>query len=239
MRDYLLDIVEHTYDLGNIDLIKVNGTDKETTIKSISSDKTLVMSAKFTNPSEDFIGTFGMPNLNKLKSLLNLQEYREGASITLKKNKDGNPDGIRFENASGDFKNDYRFMQAATVDAALKVPKFNGANYNIEFEPSLTAIQRLKMQSQVASEDTFKISSDGDNLVFTFGDQATHAGNFVFQADVTGKLTRSWTFVAKTVISILSLRGDKTFYISNDGLIKITVDSGLAVYDYLLPGQTK
>ena len=28
MRDHLLDLVEHTYDLGVIDLVKITGTDK-------------------------------------------------------------------------------------------------------------------------------------------------------------------------------------------------------------------
>jgi hypothetical protein len=42
-----------------------------------------------------------------------------------------------------------------------------------------------------------------------------------------------------TVISILDLSGDKTFRISDDGAAQITVDSGLAVYNYILPAQTK
>jgi hypothetical protein len=41
------------------------------------------------------------------------------------------------------------------------------------------------------------------------------------------------------VNSILSLPGDKTFKISDDGVAEITVDSGLAVYHYMLPAQTK
>jgi hypothetical protein len=41
------------------------------------------------------------------------------------------------------------------------------------------------------------------------------------------------------VISILSLPGDKTFKISDEGAAMITVDSGIAEYNYILPAQTK
>jgi hypothetical protein len=41
------------------------------------------------------------------------------------------------------------------------------------------------------------------------------------------------------VNTILSLPGDKTFKISDEGVAEITVDSGIAVWHYLLPAQTK
>jgi len=41
------------------------------------------------------------------------------------------------------------------------------------------------------------------------------------------------------VISILDLTGDKVMKISDDGAAMIAVDSGLAVYNYILPAQSK
>ena len=72
MRDYLLDLVQHTHDLGCIDLIKITGTDAATAINGLAEDKSVVVEANFHNPVPEFIGTFGMPNLSKLKILLNL-----------------------------------------------------------------------------------------------------------------------------------------------------------------------
>jgi len=37
----------------------------------------------------------------------------------------------------------------------------------------------------------------------------------------------------------LDLTGDKTFKISDDGAAMITVDSGFATYNYILPAQSK
>lgn len=199
-----------------------------------------MVEGKFTNPVADFIGTFGMPNLSKLKILLNLQEYKENAELSLTRKDTGAPDGINFKNATGDFKNNYRFMASEIVNEKLKTVKFKGVNWHIEFTPTVAAIQRLKMQAQANAEEiNFKAKTDGKDLKFFFGDHSTHAGNFVFQPEVGGTLKREWAWPIKTVISILDLTGDKTFRISDDGAAMITVDSGLAVYNYILPAQSK
>ena len=241
MKDYLLDLVEHTFDLGCIDLVKIVGDENETAISGLAEDLSVVVQGKFKNPVPEFIGTFGMPNLNKLKILLNLQEYKENAKLSITRRADSNaPDGIHFENAVGDFKNNYRFMASEIVNEKLKTAKFKGVNWHIEFEPTVAAIQRLKMQAQAnAEEPNFTAKTEGSDLKFFFGDHSTHAGNFVFQHDVTGQLKRAWAWPVVQFISILSLTGDKTVRISDDGAAKITVDSGIAVYNYILPAQSK
>ena len=240
MKDNLLDLVQHTFDLGCIDLIKVTGTDADTVVNGVAEDKSVILEAQFANPVADFIGTFGMPNLGKLKTLLNLQEYREDAKLTITRRTTGEPDGINFENKVGDFKNNYRFMASEIVNDKLKTLKFKGVNWHITFEPTVAAIQRLKMRAQANSEEqNFQVKTDNKNLKFFFGDHSTHSGNFVFQPDVTGTLKHSWSWPVAQVISILGLTGDKTMKISDDGCMQITVDSGMAVYNYILPAQTK
>ena len=44
MKDYLLDIVQHTHSLGFISLVKITGDDKETTIAA--SRRLAVLSSK-------------------------------------------------------------------------------------------------------------------------------------------------------------------------------------------------
>jgi hypothetical protein len=240
MKDHLLDLVQHTYDLGCIDLIKVTGTDVDTAVNGVAEDKSVILEAQFANPVADFIGTFGMPNLGKLKTLINLQEYREDAKLAITKRTTDEPDGITFENKAGDFRNNYRFMASEIVNEKLKTLKFKGVNWHITFEPTVAAIQRLKMQAQANSEEqNFQVKTENKNLKFFFGDHSTHSGNFVFQPDVTGTLKHSWSWPVAQVISILGLTGDKTMKISDDGCMQITVDSGLAVYNYILPAQTK
>ena len=43
MRDHLLDLVQHTHDLGCIDLIKLTGDDASTAINGLAEDKSVVV----------------------------------------------------------------------------------------------------------------------------------------------------------------------------------------------------
>ena len=239
MKDYLQDIVQHTHSLGIIDLVKIVGTESVTAIEAVGEERTVIVNAQFHNPVPEFIGTFGMPNLSKLNTILGIPEYREDARLTITKKEDS-PTGIHFENSSGDFKNDYRFMSAEIVNDQLKTVKFKGVRWGVEIEPSIAAIQRLKFQAQANSgETTFIAKTENNNLMFYFGDHSSHAGNFVFAHDVAGSLTKAWSWPLAAVISILSLSGDKMIRFSDEGAAQITVDSGLAIYNYILPAQTK
>lgn len=243
MKDFLQDLVAHTHSLGFLPLVKISSTEKETNIESMAEDRSVIVNAKTHNPVDDFEGTFGMPNLNKLDIHLKCPEYKENATIkVVKQQRNGEdiPTGLHFSNNTGDFENDYRFMNSDIINEKLKSVKFKGATWDIEFEPNVASIQRLKFQSAAHSEEqTFQVSTDNGNLVFSFGDASTHAGNFVFQAGVSGKLRQSWSWPVTQVQSILSLAGDKTIRIADAGAMRITVDSGIAVYDYILPAQSK
>ena len=240
MKDHLQDIVQHTHSLGIIDLVKVVGTDSQTTIEAVSEERSAIVQAQFHNPVPEFVGTFGMPNLGKLNTILNIPEYKEDAKLSITKKDDGAPNGVHFENKAGDFKNDYRFMSAEIVNDKLKTVKFKGVKWGVEIEPSVAAIQRLRFQAQANSEETtFVAKVENGNLVFYFGDHSSHAGNFVFAHDVAGSLNKAWSWPVSAVISILSLAGDKMIRFSDEGAAQITVDSGLAVYNYILPAQQK
>ncbi len=131
-------------------------------------------------------------------------------------------------------------MNSEIINEKLKTVKFKGANWDIEFEPSIASIGRLKLQAAAHTEENvFQVKTENGNLVFFFGDASTHAGSFTFQAGITGKLKQTWAWPVVTVMSILNLDGDKTMKIADAGAMMITVDSGLAVYEYILPAQSK
>jgi hypothetical protein len=118
--------------------------------------------------------------------------------------------------------------------------RFKGASWTLEFEPTIAGIQRLKMQAQANSDiPVFKVRTDKNNLYFGFGDHSTHAGEFVFQPGISGTMKHTWSWPVKQVIAILDLVGDKVMRITDEGAMQITVDSGIAVYNYFLPAQSK
>jgi len=243
MKDTLQNIIQYTQGLGNIDLIKVTGTQTTTVVTAVSEDKSVVVTGTLVQPNAEFEGIFGMPNLGKLKTIISFDDYDENSVINItRKDRDGvqTPDTIHFETKDKSFINDYRLMAKSIVEEKIKDIKFKGAAWNVDFEPTVASILRLKKQASANSEEkTFSTKVENGDLKVFFGDVSTHNGNFVFQSNVTGTLSKTWHWPVQEVLAILSLPGDKTFRISDQGAAEITVDSGLAIYQYLLPAQQK
>jgi hypothetical protein len=243
MKDILKDIVDHTQKLGFLNIVKITGTEEKTLIDSMADDRTVILYAETKDPSPEMIGTFGMPQLEKLRYLLDGKEYQEDATIdlvTADRNGETLPVGLHFENKDGDFKNDYRFMNQAIIEEKLKTVKFRGVNWHVEVEPSVAAVQRFQFQAGANTEHTtFLAKTDGDALKFTFGDAASHGGEFTFATGVTGKITKGWTWPVAPVLSILKIADANNAKIgfSNDGAMQIELDSGIATYKYIIPAQ--
>ena len=242
MKDILQDIVSHTHSLGFITTLKVTA-EADTQIESMADDRSVIMSATTHSPVGEFSGTFGMPDLGKLAYHLKNPEYKEDASIdvvTDERNGEVMPTHIHFENRSGDFENDYRFMNKAIIEEKLKSVKFKGSSWNVELEPNIASIERMKLMAGAHSEENvFQVKTENGNLNFYFGDLNTHAGSFTFMHGVEGTLTHTWAWPVAQTIAILSLAGDKTMSITDQGAMMISVDSGMAKYDYILPAQQK
>jgi hypothetical protein len=243
MKDNLKDLIDHTHGLDGIDTVKIVGTDIETTLNAVADDKSVIINGTFKNPIADFIGTFGMPNLSKLKIIVGFDTYDDDATISVSRGSGGDasiPVGIHFETKTKDFINDYRFMSKALAEEKVRGVSFRGATWNVTFEPSVVNMLRLKKQAQANSEEVnCVIKVENGDLKMYFGDPSTHSGNFVFHSGVIGSLTRAWMYPVKQIMAILDLVGDKTMRIADAGALEISIDSGIAVYSYLLPAQAK
>ena len=243
MKSILQDIVAHTNKLGFLNIVKVTGTEEKTQIDSMADDRSVIMYAETTNPYPDMIGTYGMPQLEKLRYLLDGKEYQDGAKIevvTAERNEETIPVGLHFENKDGDFKNDYRFMNQDIINEKLKTVKFRGVKWNVEVSPTVSAIQRFQFQAGANTEHTtFLAKTDGGNLKFTFGDVSSHGGEFTFATDVVGNLSKGWTWPVNSVLSILKIADANNAKIgfSDEGAMQITLDSGIATYKYIIPAQ--
>ena len=243
MKDILQDIVSHTHSLGFLNLVKVSADNDNTTIDSMAEDRSVILSSQTHNKVSEFDGTFGMPNLDKLALHLKNPEYQKDAKLeVVKADRNGEeiPTHIHFENATGDFQNDYRFMNKQIIEEKLKTVKFKGAQWNVSFKPTIAAINRMKLQSAAHSEEpTFNVKTEDTggvtDLIFSFGDSATHAGSFVFQNAVEGKLSHTWSWPVAQVQSILNLDGELTMSISDQGAMQISVDSTVSYTHLTLP----
>ena len=245
MIDILRDIVKHTHGLGFLDLVKIAGTSDETTIDSMAEDRSVILQGSFHKPQSEMVGTFGMPQLNKLDIHLKCPEYKDKAKISVltgERNGAKVPTGIHFENEKGDFKNDYRFMNAEIINEKLKTVKFKGVKWDVEIEPSVASVQRFNFQSIANTEhNSFVVRTENGNLIFSFGDAASHGGEFVFANGVNGTLNKGWSWPVGQVLQILKLSDSAkvTLHFSNEGAMMVSVDSGLGKYQYIIPAQAQ
>jgi hypothetical protein len=131
-------------------------------------------------------------------------------------------------------------MNTDIINEKLKTVKFRGVKWDVEIEPSIQGIQRFQFQASANNEHTtFLAKTDSGNLKFTFGDQSTHGGEFIFATGVAGNLNKGWTWPVQSVLSILKIADANNAKVSfsNEGAMQITLDSGLATYKYIIPAQ--
>ena len=129
-------------------------------------------------------------------------------------------------------------MSTEIINEKLKSVKFRGVTWHVEVEPTVSSVQRFQFQAGANTEHTsFVAKTDGDKLIFTFGDQSTHGGEFIFATGITGKITKSWAWPVNAILSILKIAdaNNTTVSFSNDGAMKIELDSGIATYEYIIP----
>ena len=132
-------------------------------------------------------------------------------------------------------------MNQEIINEKLKTVKFRGVTWHVEVNPTVAAVQRFQFQAGANPEHTtFLAKTDGGNLKFTFGDQSSHGGEFIFAQNVTGSLNKNWSWPVLQVLSILKASdvNNCKMSISNEGALQITLDSGLATYKYIIPALT-
>jgi hypothetical protein len=85
------------------------------------------------------------------------------------------------------------------------------------------------------------VRTDNGNLIFTFGDHASHGGEFTFATGVKGTLNKGWSWPVAQVLQILKLSDSAKviMHFSNEGAMQFTVDSGVGVYCYIIPAQAQ
>jgi len=248
MKDIILDIVKHTAGLGFIESAKVTSDDKATIIEAMDPDRTVILNATTHSNISEFNGEFGLGNLSFLNGVLGLNNYQEAETDIQVKTRNMNgeevPESLTFEDQYGNT-DQYRFMSKEIVNQQLRTVKFKGASWDVTVTPTKPKVSELAQVATIYGtvEPTFSASTDNKNLVFTLGtaDGSGHFGKRIFANNVEGTLTQTWSWPLNQVISILKLgmSGNCIMKLSDKGALQITIDSGLANYDYILPAMSK
>lgn len=243
MKDFLQDLVAHTHCLGVLPNIRVKATGDTAFIDAVSEDRHVILQATTHKKIDGLSGEFAMTNLHKLDLHFKCPEYKDNANISLILEPRGSetiPTGIHFQNTTGDYQNEYRFMNKNLLDLTMKNVDIKNVGWDVEFEPTQSNIQRFKFQVAAHTEETlFHVTTKDNNLIFSFGDLNTHAGSFVFQSDISGSIKGNWLWPKSTILNVLNLDGDKIVKITDKGALQITVNSGITEYNYIFKAHVK
>lgn len=242
MRDYLIDVVKHTLPLAAFNALRVDGSESATEISATESNRQLVLKARLNVPIEEFQGTFGIPNLNQLNTILNIPEYDEDANIEIRTKEENNtqvPFNIHFENKNGDFSNDFRLIGSRVIDSMEPPIRMMIDKWPVSFEPSVAAQQRFKYQlSANPDEKTTEFTVRDGAVKVTLGDGGSHSGGFQFHSGLDPKVKLKISVSSLFVAGVFAMSGDRTIHIGEHGMM-VSIDSGLATYDYVIPNITK
>jgi hypothetical protein len=249
MRDILKDIVKHTHSLGIIQAVKVTTEGDETKIDALDDNRSVVLKGRLHNKVDALTGKVGFGRLSVLQGYLNYSgEDTEGkkvdADIVVNKeerNGEASPASISFK-MNGGFESNYRLIRSEVVDDQIKTANFKGAKWDVEFMPTQKAVNDLRYFDGVlgGNDSLFTVKKVNGNLIFSIGSNGTDKVDLPFALNVSGELKAAWSYPLRTVNTILRLAdtSNMTIKFSDQGAMMIQVDSGLGVYDYILPAKT-
>jgi hypothetical protein len=246
MLDNFLDIIKHTSALGFIDMVKIVGSKTEATVEAMDDDRTVVLYGKLKQPIEGLNGTIGLSRLGILSGYLNFNAFSsDNATIAIKTQQRGTeevPCEISFDSNAGHTAS-YRFMSAEIAEEQIKIPPFKGAKWNVIITPTKASLKDLTAMNSILGtfESTFSVRTSGDNLEFLIGEGAADRTKITFAKGIKGELKHSWKWPLTQVLAILKLHDSSescTMSFSDQGALKIDIDSGIGEYEYILPARS-
>jgi len=239
LLDAFKDIIKHTSSLGIIEMVKLMGTAATTKLETKDIDNTVIIYGEMYQPISGVDTTLGLSRLAVLKGYIGMHEESTVTISTETRAGVTVPTEIVFDNGDG-FVSNYRFMSESMINEQIKVPPFKGATWDVVTVPSKAAISMLNDNFGVLGtfEKRFIVSVDKGTLKFSIGTGPTDRTTVPFAKNVTGTLKHQWSYPLAQVLSILKLTDNassSTMSFSDQGALKIDIDSGIGKYSYIVP----
>jgi len=241
----LSDIVKHTHALGFIEAVKVKGDEESVIIEAMEENRAVVLTGVINKPIENLVGTVGLSRMGVLAGYLGFDRFNsKDATVTIESRDRGGietPAEVSFDSGSG-HSGQYRFMAAEVAEEQIQVPPFKGAEWKVTVEPSSQGITDLSTMNNILGsyEDSFIAKTNNGNLEFHIGSGSTDRSKITFAKNISGTLTHAWRFPVTHFLAIMKLHKSSEFTrvsFSDQGALKIEVNSGIGTYTYILPAR--
>lgn len=242
LYENLNDFLTYTHRLGVLDTIKVVGTADATKFSSMLEDRSVVFYGSLKKPIAELAGqTVGFARIGVLDGFMKYPAFQPdlNGSITFKE-ENGTVTELAFKGKTGTSSN-YRFVGAAVIEKKINVPEFKGSDWDLEYSPTKNDVAQLKYLSGILSgyESTFTISVEDGVLTFNVGSNSSDRTTICIndnELTVNNQVTNGHAWQFGNLLTILSMCENAAckMYISNNGVIRITLDSGQGFYEYYL-----
>lgn len=241
LRDVLRDVVDTTSPFG-FENIAFKREDGFIAIEGYTIDRQVIMKARTKQDVTDIKSTFGLGNLPMLQGLLNLKTFQSDSTVIepygTKTDKEGKVtiDGLCFRSDDAEMK----FVVQAEKYIARQ-PKTMAIDFEAQITPSAAKVVELKSLAGVIKSISALVTpyTEDNSLFFRFGapNSNNHNGALNFMA-CKGELKGTFSFPVERIMQALTRinNSEITMEFSERSLIRVTVDTGVVIYEFLLTG---
>jgi hypothetical protein len=241
MRDILSEIVRQS--IGLFESVKITGTEDQ--IKVEAMDNNMAFLKASLKPSPEFIGEFGLTNLDMLNGLLNFTSYKtEGSTFSVKRMevpKVGETVvAFHFKDASGTVGAKFATMNPNLIAQQAVI---GNIDWEVQTVPTKSKISEFTQLTSLYKtvDETFRATIVDKNLVFSLGDnhETTHNASMIFASGIEGKLSKDimkWkSGMFLNILKIATVNNEvPKISISGRGPIGVSVKTENGTYNYVL-----
>lgn len=240
IRDILTDVTKITNGL-NFETIRVVGDETKTEFKSMADGGTVLMKATAKKPIPEFVGMFGLGNLDILRGYLeifNSYDNKDQVSIVVNESE---RNGVKVKTditfkATGQSTANYRLIGEA---ALKKIMVVNQTTWDVTMDSvSKAKISEFGRFTNVlnAYSKTFGAMIRDGKLYFVLGDESSAVSSAEIEIGTTdATLNSSFKYPVKEVMKILG-SNSPIIHFSNRGLMMVKIDTGLVDYEFTFRG---
>ena len=263
MLNHLRDLMKHTSGL-DVEVLRVTGDQGAVNVSGINDNKSLIIKGDFVGDIAELEGVCGLGRLEWLSGFANAYTETSDTVTVIRKNrtfrveqKDDNGDTVFDENGEAVYaeitedvieefvfnrptpkmRNTYRVMDKRMIPQQYQPA---GLNWDIEIKPTKQAIDMLAQQNSFDIEENFGVRLEDGELYFNVGDSGTE-GEIEFARNVTGSFSKSWVWKLAPTLTILKFsdNAECLMSFSEQGALKISLNTGLAKYEYIMPAKPR
>jgi hypothetical protein len=245
MREQLVDVIKHTTGLGLVDALRSINDGDTSRFEAVDNDRTVIVTVDLKNPIEEFVGTFGMRNLNILQGFLSHVQYKvDGAKTEVIK---AEREGLELVESIDFYAEKQKKPSASyrTLNEKLlqTQPQLKVNKWDVSFVPNDSKVQEFASLASILSsnENFFTIKAADDNVEFVIGNpnSSNHFSSMVFAENTKGTINSNMLWPITQFLTLLKVGKNENLKIDimNAGALKVSMENDIAVYSYILPGN--